>query len=107
MVEVRKILGSLLDVVQLIEVPKVSLDVLPLTAVLREPQLAEQLVEVPVPSFRQVVLAPYRDTAGRVWCQWSGPGGVHWWLSGTRHALWASPEGLTSSPGRHTNTGQG
>ena len=101
---------------QVIEVKIFSQDSVPQRVVLQRPQLVEQLVEVPVPFFRQcviaetlreVVLARFRDSAGRVWCQCSGPGGIFWWLSGTRHTQWARPEGLTASPGRYTNTGQG
>ena len=76
----------------------------------------EQLVEVPVPSFRDcviqqtlssVVLSRHLDADGCEWCHCSGPRGLYWWLSGTQHAQWTLPEGLTASPGRKINTGQG
>ena len=97
---------------QLIEAPKITLqDRVPHRAALRLPQLAEQLVEVPVPSARDcvikqtlssVVLARYTDAAGQTWCHW-----LCWWLSGTQHTQWSHPEGVTARPGRCTNTGQG
>ena len=73
---------------QVIEVPEVSLqDVVPLRAALREPQLAEQLVDVPTtPGYVLAVVA------------------VH--LLGWRGAR-AFFEELAASPGRDTNTGQG
>ena len=66
---------------QVIEVPKVTLqDVVPQRAVLRVPQLAEQLVDMPVPE--SVILAHGRCDLGVKWCQiatqggrW--PGGLH------------------------------
>ena len=58
-----------IDVVeQVIEVPKIILlDYTPLRAVPREPQMAEQLVEVPVPVWTE--LTRDRDVAGSVWCR--------------------------------------
>ena len=74
---------------QVIEVPKVSLqDVVPLRAALREPQLAEQLVDVPTrPGYALAVVA-------------------------VRTLGWRAARDLleqlnTASPGRYTNTGQG
>ena len=73
---------------QVIEVPRVALrDVVPQRAVLRVPQLAEQLVDVPTePGYVLAVVA------------------VH--LLGWRGAR-AFFEDLAASPGRDTNTGQG
>ena len=52
--------------VQVIDVPKIiSQDSIPHRAVLRVPQLVEQLVDVPVP--RWVTLARGRETAGQAW----------------------------------------
>ena len=100
---------------QVIEAPKITLqDRVPHRAPLRLPQLAEQLVEVPVPSARDcvikqtlssVVLARYTDAAGQTWCHCSGARGLYWWLWGTPSG--DPPEGVTASPGRYTNTGQG
>ena len=66
--------NSLPDVEQVIEVPKIILHQVPQRAVLREPQLAEQLVDVPVPSFHQCTrMADFRDGGGRRWCLLTGP----------------------------------
>ena len=88
---------------QVIEVPKVTLqDVVPQRAVLRVPQLAEQLVP------ESVILAHGRCDLGVKWCQIATQGGrCYWWMAGTRHVQWRRPEGFTASPGRYTNTGQG
>ena len=92
---------------QVIEVPKVTLqDVVPQRAVLCVPQLAEQLVDMPVPE--SVILAHGRCDLGVNWCQIATQGGrCCWWMAGTRHVQWRRPEGFTASPGRYTNTGQG
>ena len=73
---------------QVIEVPKVSLqDVVPLRAALCEPQLAEQLVDVPRrPGYALAVVAAR--------------------TLGWREAR-ALLEQLAASPGRNINTGQG
>ena len=87
-VEVLKILdNSLTDVEQVIEVPKIILHQVPQCAVPREPQPAEQLVEVPVLSVREVmIMAPFVDTAGRRWNWISTADGVYaWCLAGTQH----------------------
>ena len=76
---------------QAIDVPKISLDSAPQRTMLPEPQLADQLVEVPVPvpSFDDWVRweETYRRT-GHTWL-----GGFDWCL--------------TASPGRYINTGPG
>ena len=93
---------------QEIEVPRISSPSCPpLRRVLPVPQTAEQLVDVPVPSVREVtILAPFVDTAGRTWV--TRPDGRHaWCLAGTQHVQWTRPEGITASPGRYINTGQG
>ena len=91
---------------QVIEVPKVTLqDVVPHRAALREPQVAKQLAEVPVPE--TAVLARGRDALGIEWCQVAGRGGVCWWMARTRHVHPTHPEGLTASPGRYINFWQG
>ena len=108
--KVLKILdNSLPDVEQVIEVPKIILHQVPQRAVPREPQLEEQLVDVPVPSVREVtIMAPFVDTAGRMWYWLSGPDGEYtWWLAGTSHHQGTHPEGITASPRRYINTGQG
>ena len=101
---------------QVIEVPKILCPARPSRAVLADAQMGEQLVEVPVPSprdcvitatLREVVLARFWDAAGCEWCQYAGQRELCWWLSGTRHTQSTPPEGLTVSPGRYTNTGQG
>ena len=74
-----------------IDVPKISLDSAPQRTLLPEPQLAEQLVEVPVrvPSFDEWVRweETYRRTG-------------HTWLGGFDRCL-------TASPGRYINTRPG
>ena len=73
---------------QVIEVPKVSLqDVVPLRAALREPQLAEQLVDVPTPPGYVLAVVAVQTLGWR-----------------DARALF---ERLAASPGRDTNTGQG
>ena len=89
---------------QVIEVPKISCPPRFSRTVLRTPQMAEQLEEVPVPTVLDVtIMAPFVDTAGR-WI--SRPDGVYtWWLAGTSHHQGTFPEGITSSPGQYINTG--
>ena len=66
--EVLKIFdNSLLDVEQVIEVPKIILHTVRQRSSLLEPQMAEQLVEVPV--LDTVALAVGVDAAGAEWCQ--------------------------------------
>ena len=101
-VEMLKILdNSLPDVEQVIEVPTISLHKVPQLSSLLEPQVAEQLVDVPVPE--SVILARGRDAAGITWCQVAGHQGtrrwVYWWMTGTRHVQW-TPQGFTASSGR-------
>ena len=101
--------ATLLVLEQVIEVPKMILDQAPQRSSLRDPQLVEQLVDVPVP--RSVILARGTDVAGNIWCQvtehklskWE----AYWWLKGPRHVQWALPMGYTASPRRYTNTGRG
>ena len=103
---------------QVIDVPKItSQDVIPQRAVLRVPQMAEQLVAEPTPSFEvfeveeeeeqpSVVPSSYfMDAAGRSWCLVDGPAGVYWWVMGTSHQ-WTPPERYTARPGRYTSTGR-
>ena len=59
--ELKILDNSLPDVEQVIEVPKIILHQVPQRAVPREPQLAEQFVEVPVPSFDQCTRWPSSD----------------------------------------------
>ena len=94
---------------QVTEVPKIALqDGVPHHAALREPQLAEELVEVPVPPFRECAIAPAelgeaimaltRSAADCTWFQVPGSWEVCWWQSGTRHSQWASLEAITRQP---------
>ena len=90
---------------QVIEVPKVALqDVVPQRALLRVPQLAETLVDMPVPE--SVILAHGRCDLGVKWCQIAAPGRGYWWMAGSRHTQWHRPDGFTASPGRYKNTRQ-
>ena len=116
LVEVLKILdNSLPDVEQVIEVPKIFSDVIPSRSSVSEPQLAEQLVEVPTlvslslpvdPKEEDTIVAVVCDAMGRTWFQVSGPRGRWWWLSGTQHTQSNHPSGYTAGPGRDTNTGR-
>ena len=109
--EVVKFFVTLLVVAeQVIEAPTITLeDTIPQRVPLREPQLVEQLVEVPVPSshdcviqetLSEVVRSRHLAAGGCVWCRCSGPRGLYWWKVGTRHTQWGPPEGVTASPGQ-------
>ena len=113
---VPQIVGHLVDVLkifdrglseQVIGVPKVTLqDVVPHRAALREPHLAEQLAEVPVPE--TVILARGTSAAGVFWYHVAARRGrSYWWMGGSRHVQWLPLEGFTASPGRKINAGQG
>ena len=117
---------------QVIEVPKITFhDAIPQRAVLPVPQMAEQLVDEPVPSFDDFELVeageeeeeeeeeelPHmvprvipgtraRDAEGHEWSRVVGPAGVYWWRHGTSIAQWTPPEGITARPGRDRNTGR-
>ena len=90
---------------------------------LRVPQMAEQLVDEPVPSFGDFELVQVgeeeeeeqpqvvpgsrvRDACGRAWCRVVGLAGAYWWMIGTSTAQWTPPEGITARPGRKRNTGR-
>ena len=89
-VEVLKILdNSLPDVEQVIEVPKIFSDVIPSRSSVSEPQLAEQLVEVPTD---RVYL---RDIIA-----------VRLYGMDPAFALSRRLRGDTARPGRYTNTGR-
>ena len=116
--DITRFFDSLLPVPeQVIEVPKTLLGDVPVRAVLRDPQLVEQLVEVPTlvssslpvdAKDEDTIVAMASDAAGRSWFRVSGPRGrCWWWLSGSRHTQWDPPEGYTARPGRYRNTGQG
>ena len=112
-VEVLKILDkSVPDVEQVIEVPKILQHVALQRSSLQEPQLAEQLVEVPTPSTalppvpqmeHQLVEVPpivpqlvgfFAGSDGYVWRQLSGPTGAYWWRVGSSHTQWPPPTGV-------------
>ena len=97
---------------QVIDVPKIILEDIPVRALVR----GQQLVDVPVPSprrcvikstLREVVLARWRDTAGREWWQCAGPQGSHWWLVGTRLTQSTLPGETHRQPRAEKKTGQG
>ena len=72
---------------------------------LPEPQVVEQLVDVPIPL--TVTLADGKDDRGIRWRHvWSRSGGTYWWMVGTNHTKRARPDGFTAGPGRYTNTWQ-
>ena len=88
------------------------------------PQMAEQLVDEPVPSFDDFELVEagegeeeeehpqvvpgsrVRDAHGRLLCRVIGPEGVYWWMIGTSTVQWTPPEGYTARPGRYFFTGR-
>ena len=72
-------------------VPKIPLDSIPHRAVF-EPQLAEQLVEVPTP-VTHVGRSLFTDRHGHEWCRVMGPTRAYWWRVGTPHTQWAPPRG--------------
>ena len=75
---------------QVIAVPQISLDSIPHRAVF-EPQLAEQLVEVPTP-VTHVGRSLFTDRHGHEWCRVVGRTGAYWWRVGTSHTQWAPPQ---------------
>ena len=93
---------------QVIEVPKIlSQDSIPQRAVLQGPQLVQQLVEVPVPSFRHCVrcgdaVGGRAGTVQRHCCQCSEPGGS---IVGYKTHPMDPPEGTHRQP-RAVNTRQ-
>ena len=93
-VEVLKILDkSLLDVEQVIEVPKIVLHKVPQRSPLLEPQTAEQLVEVLGFEF-----AFFRRYEGALGLRVVRAAGHTWFMRG-------HDTGWRDSPGRNTNTG--
>ena len=72
---------------------------------LLEPQVVEQLVEVPI--LPTVTLADGKDDRGIRWRHvWGRSGGTYWWMVGTNHTRRNRPVGFTAGPGRYTNTVQ-
>ena len=69
-----------------------SCGVPPQRAMLREPQLAEQLVAVLVSD--TVILARGRTALGYERYQCLGPRGVYWWMGDTRDVQWHLPAGF-------------
>ena len=81
--------------------PKIPQDSIPHRAVF-EPQLAEQLVEVPTALTHVPGRALFTDRHGHEWVMVVGPTGLYFWRVGTSH-----PVEPPASPGRCINTGQG
>ena len=101
--KVLKILdNSLPDVEQVIEVPKIILHQVPQRAVPREPQLAEQLVDVPVPSFHQCTRRPTSATTVAA----GGACSRSLSLGGSRGGLWG-PNTSRRTPRRGSPPAQG
>ena len=101
LVDVLRFVDALVPVAeQVIEVPKIILENIPVPTLVREPQLAEQLVEVPTPSTALAPVPRMEDqlvevpqivthivpqsflvsTDGHVWSQLSGPSVELWHL---------------------------
>ena len=94
--EVLKILDKLVpDVEQVIEVPKIHQHTVPQRSSLQEPQMAEQLVAVPVVEF--TVFRRLEGVLGIAFVRVAG----HTYIMRVRDAGWRD----TASPGRYTNTG--
>ena len=93
---------------QVIDVPKIIQDPTPQRLKPPEPQqLVEQLVEVPLPASGFVGALVY-DANGEVWSRiWDSTRQIYWWCLDTGHVQWNTPSGITASPGRYINTGQG
>ena len=119
LVDVLRFVDALVpDSEQVIEVPKIILENIPPRRLVRDPQLAEQLVAVPTPFPAHVPVPRMEDqlvevpqthivprsffvsTDRNIWCQLRGPAGVYWWRCGTTHAQWTPPH-------RDTPPGQG
>ena len=115
LVDVLRLVDALVPVAeQGIEVPKIIFENIPPRRLVREPQLAEQLVEVPTPSPAHVPVPRMEDqlvevpqiethivprsffvgTDEHIWCQLRGPAGVYWWRCGTTHTQWTPPTGI-------------
>ena len=110
LVEVLRLIDTVVPE-QVVDMPKItSQDVIPQRAVLRVPQMAEQLVDEPVPSFDDFELVevgeeeeeqPHMvpgtrvwDAEGHAWCWVVGPAGVYWWRIGSSIAQWTTPDRL-------------
>ena len=115
--EQQVVVSKLLDVAvheQVVEVPKIFVEDIPSPLSLHEPQLAEQLVEVPRMEDQLVEVSPivlhvvpqsfFVGADGYGWAQISGPTGVYWWRVSTSHTQWTPPPGHTARPGRDRNT---
>ena len=128
LVDVLQFVDALVPVAeQVIEVPKIILENIPSRRSVREPRLAEQLVDVPSPSPAHALVPRVEDqlvevpqivthivpqsffvsTDGYIWSQLTGPAGVYWWRCGTSHTQWTPPLGYTARPGRDANAGPG
>ena len=111
---------KLLDVAvpeQVIEGPKIFVDAIPSRRLCRDPQMAEQLVEVPTPSPAlvpsprmedQLVEVPpivpqpvpfFVGADGYIWKQIAGLTGVYWWRVGSSHTQWAPHLGTPPGQG--------
>ena len=93
--DILKLMDTQSPVEQVIDVPKIVLDLVSQRSSLRAPQLAEQLVDVPVltcaiatAELREEIMALARDASGRTWFHVRGPCGAYWLLSGSRHVQW-------------------
>ena len=123
LVDVLRFFDTLCPVAeQVIDVPKIILEDIPARRLCREPQLVEQLVDEPVPSFddfdlveeeeeeeeqpRMVPGSRVRDAHGRSWCRVAG-GGVYWWMIGTSTAQYTPSSHSPHPPRRGSPPGQG
>ena len=93
--EILKIVDVPSSVEQVIAVPKISCPSCPLRVAVVDTRMAEQLVDVPTPSFhevntrrRRVWLARYLNADGHRWFHCAGPQGVYWWKWGTLTTQW-------------------
>ena len=80
---------------QVIDVPKISQDAIPQRTVLFEPQLAEQLVEVPTAVTFVPGRALFNDRHGNEWVRVVGTTGVYFWNVSSNYTQWEPPDTLT------------
>ena len=83
---------------KVIAVPKISQDSIPQRLLLSEPQLAEQLVEVPTVVSHVLGRALFIGRDGHDWCRVPGPTGVYFRRVGTPHTQFDPPRGIHRQP---------
>ena len=104
--DVLKIVDLFVPVQEIVAPKILSLSRPTLRRVLPVPQLAEQLVDLPLPA-TGVVQAWVRDANHQRWSRvWDSTEQVYWWHPASGHVQWNTPLEITASPGRKINTWQ-